>query len=134
MNNDFNVRHKGLVTSYIIRKFKYSLSFENRVSMDLGYTNYTLNFSSKELEAISDEELENRIKALKKPWWYDLYEKYLEYNTRRLLICFTILNMKQDGIKQAIKVIRKIIRCKKFENKKRFVLPPEYLEKFKEKQ
>lgn len=42
--------------------------------------------------------------------------------------------MKQDGIIQAIKVIRKIIRCKKFENKKRFVLPPEYLEKFKEKQ
>lgn len=133
MNSEFFVGHKSLVADYIFCSFKYSLSFKDRISMDLGYVHYSLDLYSKELDPLSDEELKNRIKALKKPWWYDLYEKYLKYNTKHLLICHNMLNIKYNNIIQTIKIIYKIAKCNNFENKKRRVIPPKYLEEIKKR-
>lgn len=133
MSNEFSADHKGLVADYIFCSFKYSLSFEDRVSMDLGYVHYSLDFYSKDLDILSDKELRKKMKALKKPWWYDLYEKYLEYNTKRLLICYSMLNIRYNNILQTLKNIHKIAKCNDFENKKRTIIPPEYLEELKKR-
>lgn len=65
----------SLMSSYIFRRFLYSLSFERKIEMDLGVTCYNISFYSKELDALSNEELSKKMSELKKPWWYDAYEE-----------------------------------------------------------
>lgn len=68
-------KHYGLISSYIFNRFLYSLSFEDKVAMDLGMDCYNIRSYSKELDALSDEELSKKMDELKKPWWYDTYEE-----------------------------------------------------------
>lgn len=67
--------HSILMSSYIFHRFLYSLSFEKKIEMDLGIACYYISSYSKELDALSDEELSKRMDELKKPWWYDVYEE-----------------------------------------------------------
>lgn len=67
------------------------LSFKDRIMYDLGYTKITFSTYSKELDTLPDEELEERINSIKKPWWNNIYEKVLENNKGILFILFLVL-------------------------------------------
>ena len=77
MSKGFNhsEMHRTLMSSYIFYRFLYSLSFEKKIGMDLGIACYYISSYSKELDALSDEELSKKMDGLKKPWWYDAYEE-----------------------------------------------------------
>lgn len=85
--------HLDLVEEYCFYEGFYSLSFRNRVMYDLGYVKITFSTYSKELDALSDGELEERINSIKKPWWNNFYEKVLEDNKGILFILFLVLCM-----------------------------------------
>lgn len=69
----------------------YSLSFKGRIMYDLGYVKITFSTYSKELDALSNRELEESINSIKKPWWNNIYEKVLEDNKCILFILFLVL-------------------------------------------
>lgn len=85
--------HLDLVEEYCFYEGLYSLSFNGRIMYDLGYTKITFSTYSKELDALSDGELEERINSIKKPWWNNIYEKVLEDNKGILFILFLVLYM-----------------------------------------
>ena len=64
-----------LMSSYIFNKFRYHQEFDDRIAMDLGMVRYNISSYSKELDALSDEELTKKLEELKEPWWYDVYEE-----------------------------------------------------------
>lgn len=79
--------HLLSVSNYIFDEFKYSLSFRRRISFDLGYIKVNIPSYSKELDALTDGELEEKFKSLNIPWWNNAYEKYLR-NNRKLSVVF----------------------------------------------
>lgn len=83
--------HLDLVEECCFYEGLYSLSFKDRIMYDLGYVKITFSTYSKELDALSDEELEERINSIKKPWWNNIYEKVLEDNKCILFILFLVL-------------------------------------------
>ena len=83
--------HLDLVEECCFYEGLYSLSFKGRIMYDLGYVKITFSTYSKELGALSDEELEERINSIKKPWWNNIYEKVLEDNKGILFILFLVL-------------------------------------------
>ena len=83
-------QHLSSVSDYIFDEFKYSLSFKRRISFDLGYTKVNIPSYSEELDALTDEELNEKFKSLKIPCWNDAYEKYLENNRKLLTVFFYI--------------------------------------------
>ena len=101
--------HDRLVVTYISTKFSYSQSFKNRVCMDIGIIHYTRCNYSKEMAQLSDKELKERMSKLKKPWWYDFYEKKLFRHNKRLWLIF-LLFLRRDyswyGLKQIYKAIK----------------------------
>jgi len=44
-----------------------------------------------------------------------------------------MLNIRYNNILQTLKNIHKIAKCNDFENKKRMIIPPEYLEELKKR-
>lgn len=83
--------HLDLVEECCFYEGLYSLSFKGRIMYDLGYVKITFSTYSKELDALSDEKLEERINSIKKPWWNNIYEKVLEDNKYILFILFLVL-------------------------------------------
>ena len=83
--------HQDLVEECCFYEGLYSLSFKGRIMYDLGHVKITFSTYSKELDALSDEELEERINSIKKPWWNNIYEKVLEDNKGILFILFLVL-------------------------------------------
>ena len=67
--------HRFLVSSYLHTKCLYSFSFTDKIRIALGMLEFLPNSYSKELNALSDEELTKKFEELKKPWWYDVYEE-----------------------------------------------------------
>lgn len=61
-----------LQMAYTFSKYLYSLSFKDRVLFN--FRVFTVQLSpSKETKSLTLEELEQRIKELKKPWWNFLF-------------------------------------------------------------
>lgn len=83
--------HLDLVEECCFYEGFYSLTFKGRIMYDLGYVKITFSTYSKELDALSDGELEERINSIKKPWWNGIYEKILEDNKGILFIVFLVL-------------------------------------------
>lgn len=83
--------HLDLVEECCFYEGFYSLTFKGRIMYDLGYVKITFSTYSKELDALSDGELEERINSIKKPWWNGIYEKILEDNKGILFIIFLVL-------------------------------------------
>ena len=82
--------HLDLVEECCFYEGLYSLSFKGRIMYDLGYVKITFSTYSKELDALPDEKLEERINSIKKPWWNNIYEKVLEDNKGILFILFLV--------------------------------------------
>lgn len=80
--------------------------------MDLEIVCYNISTYSKELDALSNENLQQKINKQKKPWWNSLYRKYLYRHTRRLLIIF-LLFIRKDYSKNGQKLIWKILKAEK---------------------
>ncbi len=85
--------HQDLVEECCFYEGFYSLTFKNRIKYDLGYVKITFSTYSKELDTLSNEELEERINSIKKPWWNSFYEKILEDNKGILFILSLVLCM-----------------------------------------
>ena len=81
--NTNNFIHEDLVATYIFNDFLYSLSLQDRIAMDLGYTEYNINLYSKEVAVLSDKEIMDKINKLKVPLWNNVYEKI---HKKRLLL------------------------------------------------
>lgn len=111
-NND---AHHLLVNSYIFKKGLYSLSFKERVSMDLGNTTFQTK-PQKELYELSDEEIQSKFDTIKAPWWNSIYEKRIKNNRKFLSILNILFNAKYYGIKTFI-LLYKVIKAKKTEFK-----------------
>lgn len=78
---------------------------------------FTHSHYSKELDKLSNKELEDKFEVLKKPWWNNIYEKKLHKNKKLLSIIF-LLFIRRDFSWYGIKLIYKTIKAKKeeFEN------------------
>lgn len=73
-----NYYHRWLISSYFFNKSVYALSFTNRMLFDLDCLTIQPRTHSKELDKLSDKDLEEKIEALKVPWWNDIYEKKIK--------------------------------------------------------
>lgn len=93
-NQTNEIQYQPLVFSYLHTKLRYSLSFKQRVEFNLGIIDYLFNTDDKELNALSEKELEDMIKSLKAPWWNKIYELIFEYHTSLLAIVWLLLNLK----------------------------------------
>lgn len=76
--------HLSLISLYIFSNTFYSMSLQTRVCYDLGYICFNISRYNKELDALSDKELEEKLSSITKPQWYDKYE-YIEKRNKRLL-------------------------------------------------
>lgn len=83
-----NQKHQELIELYLFCDAQNSLSFRKRVAVDLRYTEISISTYSKELDALSDLELEKKLESIKAPWWMEAYEKYLRNNKELLLVSF----------------------------------------------
>ncbi len=88
------IQYQPLVFSYLHTKLRYSLSFRQRVEFNLGIVDYLFDTDDKELNALSEKELEDMINSLKAPWWNKIYELIFEYHTSLLAIIWLLLNLK----------------------------------------
>ena len=88
------IQYQPLVFSYLHTKLRYSLSFRRRVEFNLGIVDYLFDTDDKELNALSEKELEDMINSLKAPWWNKIYEIIFEYHTSLLAIVWLLLNLK----------------------------------------
>ena len=93
-NQTNEIQYQPLVFSYLHTKLRYSLSFRQRVEFNLGIVDYLFNTDDKELNALSEKELEDMINSLKAPWWNKIYELIFEYHTSLLAIIWLLLNLK----------------------------------------
>lgn len=109
MNNTELEYHSRLMSTYLFCKSLYSFSFKERVSIDLDMIMFTPSFYNKDLDNLSNEELEKKLSSLKKPWWNDFYEKKVRKNKKLLLLIF-LLFLRRDyswyGLKQIYKAIK----------------------------
>lgn len=88
-NNDMNTtsnreRHLQLVSLYAFSSAFNSMSLQTKAGYDLGYIKIYISSYDKKLDALSDEELEEKINSIKKPEWYDKYE-YIKKRNKQLL-------------------------------------------------
>ena len=93
-NQANEIQYQPLVFSYLHTKLRYSLSFRRRVEFNLGIVDYLFDADDKELNALSEKELEDMINSLKAPWWNKIYELIFEYHTSLLAIVWLLLNLK----------------------------------------
>lgn len=93
-NQTNEIQYQPLVFSYLHTKLRYSLSFRQRVEFNLGIVDYLFDTDDKELNALSEKELEDMINSLKAPWWNKIYELIFEYHTSLLAIVWLLLNLK----------------------------------------
>lgn len=93
-NQTNEIQYQPLVFSYLHTKLRYSLSFRQRIEFNLGIVEYLFDTDDKELNALSEKELEDMINSLKAPWWNKIYELIFEYHTSFLAIIWLLLNLK----------------------------------------
>lgn len=93
-NQTNEIQYQPLVFSYLHTKLRYSLSFRQRIEFNLGIVDYLFDTDDKELNALSEKELEDMINSLKAPWWNKIYELIFEYHTSLLAIIWLLLNLK----------------------------------------
>jgi hypothetical protein len=93
-NQTNEIQYQSLVFSYLHTKLRYTLSFKQRVEFNLGIIDYLFDTDDKELNALSEKELEDMINSLKAPWWNKMYELIFEYHTFLLAIVWLLLNPK----------------------------------------
>ena len=93
-NQTNEIQYQPLVFSYLHTKLRYSLSFRQRVEFNLEIVDYLFDTDDKELNALSEKELEDMINSLKAPWWNKIYELIFEYHTSLLAIIWLLLNLK----------------------------------------
>lgn len=89
---DKHLRYE-LMSSYIYIKCLYSLSLADRVALDLEQFTFTPREYSEDLDSLSNEELEKKLRDIKEPWWNDLYKKKIQGNTKRLLALSTFFGI-----------------------------------------
>lgn len=94
---DNQIQYQPLVSTYLNIKLRYSLSFRQRVEFNLGIIDYLFDTDDKELNALSEKELEDMINSLKAPWWNKIYELIFEYHTSLLAIIWLLLNLKNNS-------------------------------------
>lgn len=104
--------HLYLVSICIFNEVFYSMSLQNRIRYDLGYICFSISRYDKELDALSDKELEDKINSLKKPQWYDKYEYIRKRNKNLLRILYffptlRVVNILYEKLKQNEHVINK---------------------------
>lgn len=87
------IQYSPLVFTYLHTKLRYSLPFKQRVEFNLGIVDYLFDTDDKELNALSEKELEDMINSLKAPWWNKIYELIFEYHTSLLVIVWLLLNL-----------------------------------------
>ena len=75
--------HDWLVSSCAFYDFLYSLPFEARVKMDLHKVHYQIELYPDDLKSLSVKELDDRINAIGKPWWNEMYEEI--YKDKKLI-------------------------------------------------
>ena len=112
MNNIELEHHKKLISTYLFCRSLYSFSFKERISIDLDMLMFTPSFYNKDLDRLSDEELEIKLSSLKKPWWNNFYVKYLHKHKKRLLLIF-LLMIRRDYNWNGLKLIWKVLKAKK---------------------
>lgn len=88
------IQYNSFVFSYLHTQLRYSLSFKQRVEFNLGIIDYLFDTDDKELNALSEKELEDMINSLKAPWWNKIYEIIFENHTSLLAIVWLLLNLK----------------------------------------
>lgn len=76
--------HLRLVSSCIFNRVFYSMSLQTRIRYDLGYICFSISRYDKELDALSDKELEDKINSIARPQWDDKYE-YIRERSEYLL-------------------------------------------------
>ena len=62
----------SLQKAYVFRRDLYSMSFRQRLLFELGVFRVQT-YVSEETKNLSKEEIEKKIKELKKPWWNWLF-------------------------------------------------------------
>ena len=90
--------HLHLVSIYIFNEVFYSMSLQDRIRYDLGYICFSISRYDKELDALSDKELEDKIKSIEKPQWYDKYEYIIKRNKNLLRILYYFSTLKVVSI------------------------------------
>lgn len=90
--------HLHLVSICIFNRVFYSMSLQDRIRYDLGYICFSICSYNKELDALSDEELIDKISSLKKPQWYDKYEYIRKRNKNLLRILYYFPTLKVVSI------------------------------------
>lgn len=98
--------HLHLVSIYIFNEVFYSMSLQDRIRYDLGYICFSISRYDKELDALSDKELEDKINSIEKPQWYDKYEYIIKRNKNLLRILYyfptlKVVNIFYEKLKQS---------------------------------
>lgn len=101
--------HIDLVEQYCFYEGFYSLSFRNRIRYDLRLVMITFSTYSKELDALSDKELEERMASIKIPWWNSIYGKIAENHKGVLFILLLILSI-SDAILRFLRKFYKAVK------------------------
>lgn len=98
--------HLHLVSICIFNEVFYSMSLQDRIRYDLGYICFSISRYDKELDALSDKELEDKINSIEKPQWYDKYEYIIKRNKNLLRILYyfptlKVVNIFYEKLKQS---------------------------------
>lgn len=112
MNNTELEHRNKLISTYLFCRSLYSFSFKERIGIDLDMLMFTPSFYSKDLDRLSNEELEKKLSSLKKPWWNNFYVTYLHKYKKRLLLIF-LLMVRRDYSWNGLKLIWKVLKAKK---------------------
>lgn len=104
--------HLRLVSICIFNRVFYSMSLQTRIRYDLGYICFSISRYDKELDALSDKELEDKINSIERPQWDDKYEYIIERNKNLLKILYffptmRVINIIYEKLKQNEHVINK---------------------------
>lgn len=106
-NRDY---HLHLISIYIYNRFLNNLSLRERAEYDMGYIRIYLHTYDEELDKLSDEELERKIKSIKEPWWSFLYKK-IEGKDKALFVVYTLL-IDRDYRWDTLKILYKYLKMK----------------------
>lgn len=98
--------HLHLVSTCIFTNVFYSMSLQKRICYDLGYICFSIRSYDKELDALSDKELEDKINSIERPQWYDKYEYIRKKNKNLLRILYyfptlKVVNILYEKLKQS---------------------------------
>ena len=111
-SKDNEERYKEiLISTYLFCKSLYSFTFKERIGVDLDMIMFTPSFHNRDLDRLSNEELEKKLNSLKKPWWNNFYIKHLHKYKKRLLLIF-LLMIRRDYSWSGLKLIWKILKTK----------------------